>query len=350
MKTTEFQHNLPDLDVLAIMRSITNVKQDQINVTTVDAWANHWLAHYCANLKKTTLRSYRFAVNVHINRVLGNILLTKLTSEDVQLFINSLWMGIGLSTSMSPKTVKNVHGVLHKCLEVAVTNHHISVNPASLSILPRLEKPEITPFSIDALGAFLSAIQGHAKELLFIVAVFTGMRQGELVGLTWDCIDFNAGTIYVYRQIIKENSQYKFSSLKNSKPRKLFPAAVVIALLKKEKEKENFPNSEFVFNSQTGTHYTHTSVYRSFKRIVNKMGYPDMRFHDLRHTYAVLSLQAGDDIKTLQSNMGHHSAAFTLDVYGHCQIEMKKASSCKMEKFIDDNFAKTLSTKEVEKI
>lgn len=78
--------------------------------------------------------------------------------------------------------------------------------------------------------------------------------------------------------------------------------------------------------------------------MVTKIGFPDVRFHDLRHTYAVLSIQAGDDIKTLQYNMGHHSAAFTLDVYGHCQIDMKLKSAVKMGLLINEKFPEIINS------
>lgn len=351
MNTKETPTVESDLNVLEYMRSISEVKHDKFQIATVSDWTECWLNHYCANLKETTLSSYRFSVKLHINRVLGNVLLTELTNEDVQLFINSLSLGIGIEEPLSPKSVKNIHGVLHKCLEVAMNNKYITENPAALTILPKCEKAEIHPFTIKELNCFLNSIQNHSKRLLFTVAAFTGMRQGELIGLTWDCIDFDEGSIFVYRQLVKDKvkKKYVFSSLKNSNPRKLYPAAVIMDLISAYKQKRPYPESPFVFNSDKGTHYTHAAVYNSFKKVVRKLGFADMRFHDLRHTYAVLSLQAGDDIKTLQYNMGHHSAAFTLDVYGHCQDDMKKKSAVKMGTFIDENFSEIMTSKSEDK-
>jgi len=89
-----------------------------------------------------------------------------------------------------------------------------------------------------------------------------------------------------------------------------------------------------VFTNPTGGHLVHLTVYKHYKRLVAELGIPEMRFHDLRHTYAVNALQSGDDIKTVQGNLGHHTAAFTLDVYGHVTEEMKQASADRMEQFI----------------
>ena len=89
-----------------------------------------------------------------------------------------------------------------------------------------------------------------------------------------------------------------------------------------------------VFTNEIGGHLTHGTVYKNFKRIISDLGLPEARFHDLRHSYAVAALQSGDDVKTVQENLGHHTAAFTLDVYGHVSERMKQESAARMEGFI----------------
>ena len=89
-----------------------------------------------------------------------------------------------------------------------------------------------------------------------------------------------------------------------------------------------------VFTNELGEHLTNETVYKTYKRIVTELGRPDLKFHDLRHTYATISLEAGDDIKTLQGNLGHATASFTLDRYGHVSDNMKLKSAKNMEKFI----------------
>lgn len=346
MNNQEKANDNSTFNVLEYMRSISEVKFDKFKIATISDWTSCWLKHYCHNLKDTTLSAYQFSVKLHINRVLGDVLLTELRGEDVQLFINSLSMGIGIDEPLSPKSVRNIHGVLHKCLEVAMNNKYIAENPASFTILPKCEKNEFHAFTPNELNCFLDSIKNHSKRLLFTTAAFTGMRQAELIGLTWDCIDFDDGSIYIYRQLVmdKYTKKYSFSSLKNSKPRKIYPASVIMDLLHAYKQRNPYPKSIFVFNSSKGIHYTHAAVYNSFKKVVTKIGFPDVRFHDLRHTYAVLSIQAGDDIKTLQYNMGHHSAAFTLDVYGHCQIDMKLKSAVKMGLLINEKFPEIINS------
>ena len=330
-------------DVLAYMKSlgkseITKLDKSEIKVSD---WTDYWLTNFCGNLKSNTSVYYHCLTEQHINRVLGNILITALTAEDIQLFINSLSMGVGMEQPLSPKSVKNVHGVLHKCLDAAVKFDYIQKNPATQIILPGIPHRSINVMDNTTLSDFLQRIKGTDKEDVYLFSIFTGMRESEVIGLTWDCIDFDSGSIHIYRQLVQDkvSKQFVFSSLKNNNSRVIYPADFVMELLKRVKETVTETKERFVFVSKTSnTHYTIAALYKTFKRIVKKMGYPNLRFHDLRHTYAVLSLQAGDDIKALQCNLGHFSSAFTLDVYGHYTQEMQRKSAEKMSAFIQDTF------------
>ena len=171
------------------------------------------------------------------------------------------------------------------------------------------------------------------------------MRQGEILGLTWDCIDFDKGTITIYRQLQLIKGEYKFASLKNDKPRQITPAPYVMQVLSRHHKRqlqarlqagEAWENeNDFVFTDNLGQHLARQTVYQHFKRFAAQIGMPDARFHDLRHSYAVAALQSGDNVKTVQQNLGHHTAAFTLDVYGHVSESMKRESAERMEAFIN---------------
>ena len=133
---------------------------------------------------------------------MGAAKLQKLNPHTVQVFYNDLQRTKGLSA----KTIKNLHGVLHSALEQAVTVGYIRQNPADNAKLPRCDRPEIQTLPEDALPLFLEAIAGHEFEAVFFVAVFTGMRKGEVLGLSWDCVDFDRGTLFVKRQLQKKNA------------------------------------------------------------------------------------------------------------------------------------------------
>lgn len=201
------------------------------------------------------------------------------------------------------------------------------------------------------LHDFFAAIQNHPKRLLFTVSIFTGMREGELIAFTWDCVRFDSGEIHLYRQLSKKNTDntYRFTTLKNNKTRTIHPAPFIMNLLKAEYDAVRPEKSDFVFKNSKGTHYTHAALYNAFQRVMKRLHYDQhIRFHDLRHTYAVLSLLAGDDIKTLQMNLGHFSAAFTLDVYGHRNDTMMRISAEKMERLIQDQFPELIEQDETD--
>ena len=154
------------------------------------------------------------------------------------------------------------------------------------------------------------------------------------MGLTWDCVDFESGTIRIYRQLQRtlQDGEYEFQTPKNQRSRTIKPPAEVMDRLRKLRQQQS--DSPFVFVCGTREHLTINMLYKPFKKIVKEMGIENMRFHDLRHTYALLSLQSGCDIKTLSANLGHATVAFTLDRYGHVSREMLKQNSERMQNLI----------------
>lgn len=295
-------------------------------------WLNTWLQDFTKGIKPSTQYSYQKIIRTHIIPGIGAVQLQKLSSQIIQEFLNELSDSKGLS----PKTVKNVYGVLHKALKQAVILRYIKSNPAEGCELPKVKKPTLTTLDDSMIIDFLKAIQGHKFENVYLIALFTGMRQGEILGLTWDCIDFNTSTITVKQQLQLRrdgSKEYVLVPTKSGRTRQITVPKSVIGILGIEK---NRSASEFVFTNDDGKPLSATTVYKNFKRLVSAAGLSSLRFHDLRHGYAVAALRAGDDIKTLQENLGHYSAAFTLDVYGYVTAQMKQESAVNMEQYISD--------------
>ncbi len=313
---------------------------------TLGEWLDIWAAEYLGDVKPFTVASYNTQIRVHIKPNLGAVKLSALTPHQIQRFYNELGTPHGETPALSAKTIKNVHGVLHRSLQQAVENQYIRMNPSAVCKLPRIEKKEITPLDERQMGDFLSAIKGHKYETFYTVTLFTGMREGEAIGLKWDCVDFAAGTIRIDKQLHREKKkggQYVFAPLKNDKARTIVPAPWVMRLLKHHRSEqiqqrfkayELWEDSGLVFTDELGHHLASHTIYTNFKKIAASIGCPELRVHDLRHSYAVASIRAGDDIKTVQGNLGHATAAFTLDVYGHVTDQMKQASADRMEGFI----------------
>ena len=311
---------------------------------TLGEWLDTWLDLYVTpSVKPYTTDAYRSACRNHIKPALGKIKLSALTTLQIQRFYNRL-----LEQGLSPKTIKNVNGVLHKALSQAVRIGELKYNPTDACDLPKVYKKEITPLEQNDIRRFIEAIQGNRYEILYMVTLFTGLRQGEVLGLTWDCVDFDHCTLYINKQLQKTQKvggEYTLVPTKNSRARLITIAPFVLELLRKRQAQQmescisggqawNNPN-QLVFTNELGGHLVHVTVYKDFKDIARSLGYEKARFHDLRHSYAVAAIESGDDIKTVQANLGHATASFTLDVYGHVTQEMKVEAARRIQQAID---------------
>lgn len=314
---------------------------------TVGEWLDTWVETYLGGVKPFTVASYTTQIRNHIKPAFGAVKLEALKTEDIQKFYNGLGKETSKRKALSPKTIKNIHGVFHAALDKAVALKYIRYNPSDACDLPRIEQKQIQPLDEIETKAFLEAIKGHRFEELFRFTLFSGLREGEALGLKWDCVDFRSNTILVDKQLQREkkkDGKYIFAPLKNDKARRIVIADRVMKQLWAYKVKQfemrsaagaAWENSGLVFTDELGHHLAIHTVYKDFKKIVAAIGKPDARFHDLRHSYAVASIRAGDDIKTVQDNLGHATASFTLDIYGHVTEQMKQASAARMDSYME---------------
>lgn len=329
----------------AVLRDLDTHTYTAPNKMTLGEWLDTWLAEYVQpSVKPLTYSTYETRIRTRLKPSLGNIKLTELNATQIQALCNDLTR----KEALAPKTVKNTHGILHKALAQAVDLKYIPFNPADSVKLPRMEKKEIEPLTEEEISAFLAELEkGEPLARLFMVTLFTGMREGEVCGLSWDAVNFTDGTITVKQQLQKgkeKGSGYYIATTKSGKARTITAAPYVMNLLKEQLAQQRKEHLEFgfawqnemnlVFTKPDGSFIPMQTVLKRFKKIAEKIGRPDARFHDLRHTYAVMSLQEGDDVKTVQQNLGHATASFTLDIYGHVSEKMKQDSAARMERFI----------------
>ena len=342
--------------VAEIISEVSNGIYISPNEMTLKEWLDIWEESYLKDIKPSTFAQYDYQIRIHIVPRMGMLKLQKITPPVVQEFYNRLVEPYELTNrfghkvtkpGLSPKSVKNLHGVLHKAFEQAILCRFIKTNPCDACKLPRSEKKEVIVMQGQEVSDFLKAIKGDPYQYLYYVDLFTGMRQGEIMGLTWDCVDFRKGVIRIEKQFRKNHSggsKYEFSSLKNGKTRTITPAPIVFDVLKKVKAEQSswklrageaFNNElNLVFTNELGHHLCSVTIYEHLKKIMGSIGLEHVRFHDLRHTFATISLQNGDDIKTVSENLGHATVAFTLDVYGHVTDKMKKDSADRMQAYI----------------
>lgn len=320
-------------------------------------WLEFWLNMYSCDKKYSTLKGYRASINKHINPALGNVFLENITPMMVQMFYNSLNTPDKNGKVLSPKSIKNVHIVLRAAMNQTVENDMIRRNPCHNAKLPKVYKTEIRPLTDQQVHDFLiEAEKDNLYGTLLRVILFTGLREAEAMGLTWDCEDFKKGSLTINKQLQRRPQSAggpQLTPTKNGKPRILRPAGFVMNILQERYEQqieqrklagsaweawrtEAEHKKALVFTNEVGHLLQPKRVYLHFKKIAEEVGAPEAKVHDLRHTYAVLSLQNGDDVKTVQMNLGHASAAFTLDVYGHVSDRMQRESAARMEQYIAD--------------
>lgn len=337
-------------------------------------WLDIWAEEYMGDKRYSTKKTYKANIENHLKPALGAVKLSQLMPHTIQKFYNGLLAkgqkvpkkdkagkiikkdGIVQydTAPMSAKTVRNIHGTLTKALSTAVSIGYLRTNPADRVTLPRIEKKELAPLTDAQVKDFLQASTGDSLEIIMKVILFTGMRESEALGLTWDCVDFDVGTVKICKQLQKRKLEDGGSTLaptKNGKARTLKPAPFVMELLERQKREQAVQRlaagdvwqgwqdtkgrgTALVFTTPDGKSISQTSLRYHFKKVVEAIGVPSCRVHDLRHTFAVLSLQNGDDLKTVQDNLGHATAAFTLDVYGHVSEKMKEDSAARMEAYI----------------
>lgn len=323
------------------------------NQMPLEEWIKIYLKRYTANLKDLTKKSYEDRLQLHVVPAIGNVKLCKLTSFVVQDFVDSLGRKTDKRNALSPKTIKCIHGVLHKVLNKAVSLGYLSKNPADDCTLPKVSQPDITPLSDSQTVEFLKAIKNDTYNQVYMLALFMGLRQGEILGLAWDCINWENNVITIKRQLIRkreckiaentddDDKKYKITSVKDEDARYICVDDEIMDIFRTRLEEQNeqrkragdlwyepFPN--LVFENAFGKHFAHSTVRKHFKKSVAEIGLPEERFHNLRHNYTSRALEAGDDVTTVQKNLGHATADFTLKVYAHGIEEAQIRSAKKM--------------------
>lgn len=312
---------------------------------TYGQWLNIWRENWLDDIAPSTAQKYKSDSLNHIDPILGKVPLKELSASHLKKVLK-----IAKEKGLAEKSVINIRIALHKSLEAAVEDKRIKHNPCTKHVKPpAYEEPpkEMRPLKDEEVARFLRAISGHKYEAAYFVDLFTGLRESELIGLTWDCVDFDAGTIHIYRQYVRPRNKteiHRFTKLKNKKTRDITPAPSVLAVLRRIKIKQSeqklcagtswINKDGFVFTNEIGKPLSLEVLYRNLKKVAEQIGVPELRFHDLRHTYATLSLQNGVDPKTVSANLGHFSVAFTLDKYAHVSRTMMQNSADKMEAFI----------------
>lgn len=302
---------------------------------TVADYLLHWLDAHGPNLAPSTLASYTRIIKTHLTPALGGILLSKLTPLHIQKYYsNKLNEGRadGKEGGLSLRTVRYHHTVLREALQHAVKWGLIHDNPADFTTPPRPKKPEICPLDQNQLAQLLEAAEGHKDKWLYMFAAHSGMRQGEILALTWPAVDIEGkkplarvrqtmGYInrqgFVFRPIGKSKKALRELTL-------LDQAAYALRQRRKQQLEEKmaappgqYQETDLIFTDHLGRPLDPSGLTRRFKRLATKAGFPNLRFHDLRHTFATFMLEMGIHPKVVQEYLGHETIGITMDTYSH---------------------------------
>jgi len=285
---------------------------------TVAAYLERWLDDAVKpSVRHTTWRLYKLLVEKHICSHIGAVMLTKLTPLHVQGLYSSM-----AAAKASARMRQLAHAVLRRALNQALKWGLVARNVCDAVERPRAPKRDILALTDTQVGQLLKSASGDRLGALYVLAVATGMRQGELFGLQWSDIDLDQRKLQVRHGLIDVDGRLELAEPKTAKARRQIDLPdFAVQALRNHKAllvAEGHDDVTLVFCDSSGGPLRKSNVIRkSFKPLLKRAGLPNMRFHDLRHTSATLLLSEGTHPKVVQERLGHSSIALTLDTYSH---------------------------------
>lgn len=329
-----------------ILGKIENGTYIEPTSITLKQWLCDWLEGRKPHLEESSWNLYELMIRQHINPDLGEVKVCNLTTRDIQKLLNQKFNNgrVDGEGGLSSRTVKYIYQTLNSALSQAVRERLITFNAAEAIELPKQSKKEINPFSTEELKLFFKTAERSPYYVAFWLLVSTGLRKGELLGLHWNDIDFDKQQLIIRQQLVrtKENGLLLKNNTKTEKSKRIIKLnKVTINLLKSHLRKQNtlklmigpydeeenmfgYHDVNLVFSTKNGKPLDPKNFSRSFKSLLTKAGLSEeLRVHDLRHTYATLSLENGVQLKTISENLGHSSITITADTYSHVTDNMK---------------------------
>src|SRR5215217_5959066 len=300
---------------------------------TVGEYLDRWLKDVKDTVRQSTHERYGYAIEPHIKPAIGRIKLKDLKSAQVRWFYRDR-----LDYGLAPATVHKLHVVLHKALKAAVADGLIPRNAAAGLKLPRINREEIDPLTEEESRRLLEALRGERLEALYVLALSTGMRQGELLALKWVDVDLEGGRLRVRRTLTHADKAFVLGEPKTKNSRRTIRltkgtiSALQAHLSRQLEETEEmgslYQPGGLIFATEAGTIINPSNLRnRSLKPLLKRAGLPPIRFHDLRHTCATLLLSKNINPKVVSEMLGHSSISITLDIYSHLLPDMQEKAA-----------------------
>ena len=311
---------------------------------TLAEWLDRWLEQMALTLRPGTLEQHRGNFDRHVKPYLGQKKLTQLTAADLrELYRTLLERGrIGprrdSGPGLSPTTVRGIHAALHQALRAAVDQGLMPGNPAEQAEPPKIVHKALRILSQEQMEIFLAAVdRDPVWRDFFYTELTTGLRLGEICGLMWSDFDGRKGTLSVSRTLHKEKGgRLVAGDTKTYAGTRMILLPSTTAERLTERKKHSYSQWIFPNPLRPEAPLNPSTAYHQMKKILQEAGLPELRFHDLRHTFATHALASGVDAKTLSGILGHTKASFTLDTYTHTTGDMQKRAAEIVGGFLTD--------------
>ncbi len=304
---------------------------------TVRTYLEHWLKEKARSVKPRTAELYREQAQRYVYPHIGQVHLTKLTPLHIQTLISKLADNIGANTANKVRTL------LFNALKQAVLWQLIPRNPCEAVAKLKEETKEMIIWTPDETLAFIETAHSHRLFAAFYLAIFTGLRRGEILGLRWQDIDDDV--IRVKQSLTILSGKPHLTTPKTSKgQRSLTVSENVVKILTEHQQLqkseavylgESLPETDLVFTSQVGTPVHPRNFERAFKQLIKQAGVSSINLHGLRHLHVSLLVSKGLDLRAIADRVGHKNPSFTLDVYSHMFAEKRKDSAVGMSDLLD---------------
>jgi len=318
---------------------------------TLERFIEVWLSSKEISRRPNTVRNYRRYSEMYILPVLGKMRLQNILPAHIrQLYIRMREEGKGA------RTIELVHVTLHCAFAQAIKEGILGRNPLDAVERPRVETTHFQILTEDQARQFLIAASGSPNEAIFYLALITGMRKGELLGLKWSDVDWDKGILLIQRQLQQAGSKSAVLAPPKTRAgrRAIKLGAGALAQLDAHRKRqelvkavagENWKENDLIFTSSIGTFTDQSKVSKEFKRILKNAGLPDIRFHDLRHTSISFLLDVGTPVNTVQVRAGHSKASVTVDIYGHALVHSQEEAAERIEELVTPIAVNLQSTK-----
>lgn len=316
---------------------------------TLGEWMARWMEEYKKPiLRQSTYTGYSRDIENHILPYLGSKKLTQLKTSEIQKHYNYLLESgrvkdNGKEKGLSNATVRGIHMVLREALDSAMREGLIPKNPADGTSPPKIHRKEKQVLTKDELETFMKLIENDASWYdFFYTEMLTGMRAGEICGVRWEDFDESDRTLRVVRSVDFVHGELVIGETKTEDGKRTIYLPDSLWRLLATRKKKSF--GEWIFPNllKPKLPLDPAKAYRQLKSILKKGGLPDIRLHDLRHTFTSHAANSGIAPKTLSEIVGHSKASFTLDHYAHVTSDMQKNASNIVTNYITDILGKEL--------